>query len=145
MTSTKKPYSGSCLCGFVTFEVDDIESRMGHCHCSMCRKFHGAEFATYGEATRENFRWTDGAEYLKEYIAKNGTKRKFCSNCGSSLAFSPASNPEGLVEFSLGALDTLIEIRPDAHVFVDSKATWSTITDDLPQFAEGRDSAQKAK
>ena len=34
---------------------------------------------------------------------------------------------------------TLIDaptIRPGAHIFVGSKATWFEITDDLPQFEE---------
>ena len=117
---------------------------MAHCHCSMCRKFHGAEFATYGEAKKNNFRWNSGTEQIKEYIAENGTKRQFCNLCGSSLTFSPAQNPEDLVEFSLAALDTPIEQRPDVHVFVDYKANWSTITDNLPQFSEGRGSKIKS-
>ena len=44
------PFKGSCLCGSIQYEVDRIDSKMGHCHCTMCRKFHGAEFATLGEA-----------------------------------------------------------------------------------------------
>jgi hypothetical protein len=27
-------------------------------------------------------------------------------------------------------------IRPSAHIFVDSKAPWFTIADDLPQYRE---------
>ena len=45
-------YKGLCLCGSIKYAVDKIEPKMGHCHCSMCRKFHGAAFATFGEAKR---------------------------------------------------------------------------------------------
>ncbi len=38
---------------------------MAHCHCSMCRKFHGAAFSTYGEAKIENFKWLQGEGFLK--------------------------------------------------------------------------------
>jgi len=143
MTESKPPYIGSCLCNSIMFEVDAIEPHMGHCHCSMCRKFHGAEFATYGEAKKGNFRWVNGEENLSNYLAPNGTTRQFCKLCGSSLTFSPSNNPEGLVEFSIGTLDSEIPHRPDAHIFVGYKANWSTIHDELPQYTESRESDKK--
>ena len=116
--SNRRPYKGQCLCGLVQYEVDAIEPRMGHCHCSMCRKFHGAAFATYGEAKVENFHWITGEEYLKTYVATNGTKRKFCENCGSSLTFTPSNDSGEMIEFSLGTLDSKLELKPDAQVAV---------------------------
>ena len=38
---------GSCLCGGVAWEADGPFDLMSHCHCSICRKAHGAAFATY--------------------------------------------------------------------------------------------------
>ena len=140
MPEQQAPYKGSCLCGSIRFEVDAIDSQMGRCHCSMCRKFHGAEFATLGEASADEFRWTRGEDMLCSYVAPNGTTRRFCRNCGSSMTFEPSNNPDGLVEFSLGTLDCDIDVRPNAHIFVGSKANWSPIEDDLPQYVEGRDS-----
>ncbi len=134
------PLQGSCLCGAVRYEVDRLEPRMAHCHCIMCRKFHGAAHSTYGEAKVENFRWIQGEDQLKVFIADNNTTRRFCSNCGSSMTFAPSSDGEGLVEFSLGTLDTPIVERPDAHVFMNFKASWSEENDSLPKFTGGRDS-----
>ena len=138
--STENKYQGQCLCGSIKYEVAKIEEQMGHCHCSMCRKFHGAAFATFGEAKSENFRWVTGENFLKSYIATNGTTRKFCENCGSSLIFMPANDDGKLVEFSLGTLDTDIELKPDAHIFTKFGANWYEASDDLPKFSEGRDS-----
>ena len=138
MTETA-PYHGSCLCGAVQYEVDRLEPRMAQCHCRMCRKFHGAAHSTYGEAKQENFRWTRGEDLLAEFFAENRTLRRFCSVCGSSMTFTPSDGSAGLVEFSLATLDCDITERPDAHVFVDFKANWSMICDDLPQFRGGRD------
>lgn len=134
------PYRGQCLCGQVRYEVDKIEPRMGHCHCTMCRKFHGAAFATYGEAKKENFRWLVGEEKLAGFVAQNGTERRFCSRCGSSMTFSPAQKKNGFVEFALATLDDDIPLRPDAHIYMDFKANWSETCDDLPKYREGRDS-----
>lgn len=136
------PYQGQCLCGEIQYEVKQIEAQMGHCHCTMCRKFHGAAFATLGEAYTENFRWAAGEERLKTYEAPNGTKRKFCENCGSSLIFVASNDNGKMVEFSLGTLDSEIELKPDAHIFTDFGACWYEIRDELPRFKEGRSSAQ---
>lgn len=131
---------GQCLCGMIRYEVAKLEQRMGHCHCSMCRKFHGAAFATLGEAKAHNFKWISGESHLKSYLAPNGTTRKFCENCGSSLIFAPSNDPGELIEFALGTLDSDIDIKPDAHIYTAYKAQWFEISDNLPSYSEGRDS-----
>ncbi len=104
----------------------------------MCRKFHGAAYATLAEARKSHFRWTSGQGLLKEYIAENGTTRSFCFNCGSSLTFaSPKADPD-LVEIALGCFDDEVPIRPDAHIYVASGASWALPDDDLPHYEAGR-------
>lgn len=132
------PYTGQCLCGSIKYEVDEIDPRMGHCHCSMCRKFHGAAFATLGEAKTDKFRWIEGEELLVSYKAGNGTVRRFCKVCGSSMTFAASDDTGDSIEFSLGTLDSEIVLRPDAHIYVGSKASWFDIVDDLPRYENGR-------
>ncbi len=139
---SSSPFMGQCLCGSITYEVDEISPAMGHCHCSMCRKFHGAAFATFGEAKPSDFRWTNGEDLLRSFVGHNGSVRQFCKNCGSSMTFSPADNPLGLIEFSLGTLDSEIDLRPDVHIYLGSKANWFDICDRLPKFVAGRDGAR---
>jgi hypothetical protein len=38
----------------------------------------------------------------------------------------------------MGSFDDDPGIRPQFHTFVDCRASWDTITDDLPQFSERR-------
>lgn len=133
-----QPYDGSCLCGAIRYQVDRIEPHMGHCHCSMCRKFHGAAFATYGEAQQDNFHWLAGQEMLQQYRADNGSVRQFCRICGSSMTFAPANSDGSMIEFALGTLDSPIDESPDAHIFTAYKANWHEPQDDLPRFAEAR-------
>jgi hypothetical protein len=142
---TQPPYKGQCLCGGIQFSVDTIGDKMGHCHCSMCRKFHGAAFATFGEAKAAHFHWLSGESLLKTYHAPNGTRRKFCSACGSSLIFEEANANGEIVEFALGVLDTAIPRVPDVHIFVGSKASWYSVEDDLPCFREGRNSPRETR
>ena len=134
------PYRGSCLCAAIRFEVDRFEPNTGHCHCSMCRKFHGAAYATIAEARCENFRWLAGEDLLKSYTAGNNTTRRFCATCGSSLTFSsPEADPE-LIEIALACFDDELPVKPDAHIFVASGASWAKPDDNLPQYEAGRDS-----
>lgn len=133
-------YRGSCLCGQVRLEVDEFLPCTGHCHCSMCRKFHGAAYATIAEARQDQFRWTAGADLIKGFTAPNGTTRSFCSHCGSSLTFaSPEADPH-LVEIALACFDDEVPVTPDAHIYVASGVSWAKPTDNLPQFEAGRDS-----
>ena len=135
---SKPPYHGSCLCGSITYEVDKIEAHMAHCHCIMCRKFHGAAFASFGEAKPENFRWLKGDDHLVEYLGTNNSIRRFCKTCGSSMTFQPSFDNGGLIEFALGTLDSNIDSKPDGHIFLDYKANWYDVEGDLPKHKEGR-------
>ena len=138
-------YRGSCLCGVVRFEVDEFLPQVAHCHCSMCRKFHGASYATIASVSRSKFRWVEGEDALKGYTAENGTTRTFCNHCGSSLTFSSPRASEEVVEIALGTLDGDVAVEPDAHIFVGSGANWTVLNDGLPQYEEGRDSAEVKK
>ena len=137
---TKEPYKGSCLCGSIRFEAREFLPRTGNCHCSMCRKFHGAAYATLAEVPKEQFQWTSGQELLKGYTAANGTTRTFCSNCGSSLTFRGPGAADEFVEIALGCFDDEVPVAPDAHIYVASGAHWAVPDDDLPQFEAARDS-----
>ncbi|TXH71381.1 MAG: GFA family protein [Thiothrix sp.] len=131
-------YQGGCLCGQVRYVATQFEENLAHCHCSMCRKFHGAAFASFGSVKRENFQWLQGETELVAYQAPNGTIRRFCKHCGSSLTFAPSTSAIDLVEIALGSLDSDLALLPNAHIYVGSKANWDVINDDLPQYAEGR-------
>lgn len=131
-------YHGQCLCGQIQYEVSQIEARMAHCHCAMCRKFHGAAFSTFAEAKAEHFKWLTGEDKLQSYVADNGTRRQFCSVCGSSMTFASADNDSSSIEFALATLDEDIEVFPDAHIHTESKVAWISLCDDLPQYLKDR-------
>jgi hypothetical protein len=131
-------YQGQCLCGAIKYEADSVDDKMGHCHCSLCQKFHGAAFATFGSVAIGDFRWLSGETQLQTYMADNGTKRKFCKQCGSSLIFESAK-ANGLIEFSLATLDEAPPLSPDAHIYTRSRVDWLNIDDDpLPKHDSGR-------
>jgi len=108
----------------------------------MCRKFHGAAFATLVGVFHYKFRWIKGEDALKGYSAENGTIRTYCRHCGSSLTFSSPRGQAEELEIALGAMDGDVPVVPSAHIFVGSAANWTVLDDDLPQYEERRGSGR---
>jgi hypothetical protein len=129
---------GSCLCGVARYEVDGEIHSISHCHCSMCRKGHGAAFATYGNVAVDTFRWTEGEDAVSSYSSSPGAVRTFCRHCGSNLQWKFLSKPERF-GLALGTLDDDPVGRPDCNIYVDSKAPWFEITDQLRQYSGDND------
>ena len=129
---------GSCLCGRIAYQISKPLEVIEHCHCSMCRKSHGAAFATDAIVLREDFRWVRGESDLARYESSPGNHRCFCSVCGSRLLGEPRELPQAIVVY-LGTLDDDPEGRPGAHIFVDDVAPWYEIPDSLPRFCKGLD------
>lgn len=121
---------GGCLCGGMRYEIEGQLTDVENCHCSMCRRFHGAAFATYAKIGVEHFRWLTGQDLLAVYETSPGIGWAFCSICGSSLGLPERGK---LSEITLGTLDSDPGVRPSKHIFVGSKAAWHEITDSLPQ------------
>lgn len=126
---------GSCLCGGVRFEVAPPFLRANHCHCDRCRKHSGTAVCTQARVRKEQFRLLQGAELIRVYGQGEGAVKAFCLNCGSSLFGGEWPDGEQ-VSIRLGAFDDDPGIRPQFHTYVDSRAPWDEITDDLPQYRE---------
>ena len=126
-------YQGGCLCDGVRFEISAGIRDIVFCHCSQCRKVQGSAFATNGVVGREAFTILRGEELLTAYESSPGKVKYFCRQCGSPIMSKNVSKPDQ-VRIRLGTIDSDIEERPMAHIFVESKANWEAICGDLPQY-----------
>ena len=126
-------YTGSCLCGTVRFSISGGIRNIIFCHCSQCRKAQGTAFATNGIVNEQDFRIESGEDALSQYKSSPGQTRYFCKICGSPMLSKNTAKP-GQVRVRLGTIESDITERPQAHIFVGSKANWETITGDLPQY-----------
>jgi hypothetical protein len=126
--------NGSCFCGTVRYEASGPFDSMTSCHCSMCRKHHGSAFATYIASPADGFHWIQGEDALLEYKSSAQGTRVSCGVCGSAVQMTMPDSP--FVFLPAGPLEGELGIKPQAHIFVGSKAPWHTITDDLPRYEE---------
>jgi len=125
---------GSCLCGAVKYAIRSRPKALSHCHCSQCRKSHGAAFASYGSVLRGDLHLIQGAAAIKSYPSSESVLRQFCSQCGSSLFWSRSQGKySGWISIALGTLDTPFTSEKQKHIEVTSKAPWYEIQDHWPQ------------
>lgn len=120
----------TCLCGDVAWETSHPFEQMHHCHCSRCRKAHGAAFATYA-GVPEGRLMVDGSANVAAWESSPGLLRGFCRRCGSVV---PAQVSSGYAYFPCGNFDANPGSPVLAHIFVASKAPWYEISDALPRF-----------
>lgn len=128
-----EPRSGGCLCGRVRFAINGPVLEATHCHCSRCRRQHGAAFATYASFDREHVTFTGDA--LTRYASSDQVGRSFCPTCGSSLLWEHAGLPD-VVWIALGTLDDASSIHIDAHIWADAAVQWGAPPADLPSHPE---------
>ena len=137
-TSKFESVAGRCACGAVAYRVTAAAKKLYHCHCSVCRRLHGALFATYACVEREHLTVEAGTGSLATYEG-DLAKWRFCRACGCHL-FAEHEHDPGMAWYMPGTLDgDLVPGHPggsEKHIFVGSKSPLARIPDDLPSFEE---------
>ena len=124
-------HSGSCLCGTVGFEVTGDFERFYLCHCQYCRKDTGSAHASNLFSGTAALKWLSGQDKVTQFtLPSTQHSRSFCSICGSAL---PSLQMNGsLLVVPAGSLNGDISIRPNAHIFVSSRAPWDQALESIP-------------
>ncbi len=128
----EKSVSGSCFCGAIRFSVRPPTMFCGHCHCSMCRRSHGAGYVTWLAVARDQFRIDSGESELARFRSSEHGVRSFCKRCGSSL-FCETSHQPDVVDVVLANMQGPIDRRPECHVYFDNRIDWVAVDDGLPR------------
>ena len=131
-TEESAPMHGACLCGAVKFELTPPSLFCGHCHCSMCRRNHGAAYVTWLVAEKAQLNILQGEDLLTVYQSSSKGQRAFCGKCGSTLFCEIYERPNE-VDIPLANMDGPVDLDPQFHVFSDDAVSWSCPADDLPR------------
>lgn len=108
--------TGRCLCDAVRFSIP-APSRFEVCHCSDCRRWHGASPVGIDGTT---VTLIGAAETLTWFRSSARAERGFCSRCGSSLFYRLTSNPS-IWSAYLGALESVPDRIPLGGQYVESQ------------------------
>lgn len=129
----EKTYKGSCLCGEIKFTIAGGPECFFLCHCKHCQKDTGSAHSANLFFNKADVKWLSGQEKVKQFnLPSTRHSKSFCSHCGSAL---PDIQMEGkLIVVPAGSLDSDLSIKPTAHIFTSSKASWEDKLDSLHGF-----------
>ena len=130
LAKTEGTIEGGCLCGAVRFAITPPTNWCAHCHCSMCRRAHGAPFVTWAGVPSQSFRIVAGEDRLTRYRSSDDATRSFCGTCGSPMLFESARWP-GEIHVAVGSVSGRLDRSPALHAFFDDRAEWVHVNDGL--------------
>lgn len=120
--------TGRCLCGKVTFTIQEPVKEVGACHCDMCLRWCGGPmFALHCKGPVE----FEGEEHIVRHRSSDWAERGFCGACGSNLFYYLV--PKGEYAMSAGVLDDSSRLELKSQIFIDEKPEWYAFANDTPK------------
>ena|SRR5690348_14822844 len=128
--------TGGCLCGKVRYSGNAEPVFVGVCHCRDCQKFTGSAFAVV-IGVPEAAISVQGrvATYRKPGDSGKPIERRFCPECGASIADAAEALP-GVMMLGAGTLDDASWVKPGAQIYCDSAQPWVELGGEMPRFAK---------
>ncbi len=127
---------GSCLCGSVSYTASADPVMVAACHCKDCQKQTGTTYSVIVGVPADS---VDMNGDLKTYTttgeSSKAVNRQFCGNCGSPVVTDAEVAP-GLVFIKAGTLDEAPGLKVGAKIWCDSKADWTDLDANTPEFAK---------
>lgn len=114
---------GGCLCGDLRFILDFPSKWVAHCHCTLCRRAHGAAFVTWVGMDRDKVAIDDPHGRLSWHASTSRGERGFCARCGSTVFFRGDRWPDEL-HVTLANLHGPADRAPQLHAYWDTHVDW---------------------
>ena len=122
-TQIQDKIKGSCLCGEVTFAIDNHFKLFHLCHCHQCQKISGSAHVSNLFVKKESISWLSGLESIQRFDVPNRQiANAFCKNCGSSVPYLSGSGKALIVP--AGSLDGEPNIGPQNHIYMEDSREW---------------------
>jgi hypothetical protein len=127
------------LCGGVSFEIEGPLRAPSLCHCSQCRRLHGAPGA-YTSAPVSAYR-ISGEENLNWYRISPRSEQGFCRVCGGKLFWREVGGTA--LDVTMGSLEGPTGLTFGRHIWARSQGDYYEIGHDaVPRFADSSNGAQ---
>jgi hypothetical protein len=132
----RKAFKGGCSCGQVRYQLLDKPIRVHCCHCSDCQRHTGSAFVL--NAIIE----TSAIKILRGKLLVVPMKRTFgphdiyrCPKCKVAL-WSDYGHRSQIRFVRVGTLDHPRAIRPDIHIYTETKVPWLKLPKNTPAFQQ---------
>ena len=115
-----------CHCGGVELEATFPSRFCAHCYCWSCRTTHAAGVVTWIGFKRAQVRFVRGEDLVRDYLSSKGTRRKFCTQCGTRVAFeSEHGDWAGEMHLPLALFVTPVDRSPSVNSFPAERPAWA--------------------
>lgn len=115
--------TGSCLCGDITYRLEDEFETYNLCHCSQCQKISGSAHVANLFTAPNNIEWLSGEEQLLKYdVPGRDIRNVFCKKCGCNMPYVTHSGRYLLVP--AGSLDRTPSLSPQQVIFWTERMDW---------------------
>lgn len=125
--------NGGCLCGAISFELDENFRTFYQCHCKQCQILTGSAFASNLITHPQNITWLSGIDSIVvcQYPDRDFSK-SFCKCCGSAVPFVNKSRTSLMVP--AGSLCSEIGEKVQANIFMSETVCWASLEPDVRNF-----------
>ena len=128
--------SGQCLCGKVKYTYSGATGKITHCHCNLCRRWHGAAFRTKVSIDAAGFDWLEGEDLVGETASSAEVLKCFCQSCGANL-ISRYPGDSSRYSLPIGGVVGDLDSYEAMHIFTNYKVPWVEIPAQVEQYPEG--------
>lgn len=118
-----KKLTGSCLCGEVSFDIDNHFHNFQLCFCTQCQKTTGSAHASNLFTDPKSITWNSGLAAIVRFdLEDRRISNAFCSKCGSRVPFLSKSGE--VLAVPAGSLNGKPSISPAANIFWPERPEW---------------------
>ena len=132
-----KKLEGGCACGEIRYQLTSEPMFVHCCHCTWCQRESGAAFALNALIERDRVELLSGEPVLVPTPSASGDGQKFyrCPSCQIALWSHYAMATGDKIAFvRVGTLDAPHSLKPDVHIFTQTKQPWLELGSDIPVF-----------
>lgn len=122
---------GTCLCGSVKINLRTLNTQVGTCHCSMCRKWGSGPFMAIDCGTDVSF---EDNENISIYDSSEWAERAFCNKCGSHLFYRLKENKQFFMSVGLFKNEERFHLKH--QVFIDNKPSFYSFSNQTDNMTE---------
>lgn len=130
--------TGRCACGALTYELTKAPLFTQACHCRDCQRTTGGAFIVHAIVVEDDLK-VDGD--IQTYFLPSGSgagcEASACAKCADYIFVRYLYHKVPVIGLRTGTLDDPSAFPPEAHIFLQSKLPWLTLTDGKPQFQQG--------
>ena len=121
---------GGCQCGRIRYRLHARSRVLYVCHCTDCQKQSASAFGMSLMMDADQVEFVRGKDSLRSWDTRgdDGAIKRcyFCPACGTRLMHG-SDNPGEAVSIKAGSLDDTRELRPLAHIWLQSAQPWVDI------------------